>query len=319
MRRVYSLLVGLVVACLLVLGIGTQAWAIGNPVYVSIEDVAAFRNVLTIGDQLYFCRYDVSYAAVNMTEPAKDTWQMAIYGTDETTLIASRALNYYQHNIISIYFTPSEALTWGAAYKIKIMGNPGIFSPLIEGVNMRTRALGSADFREKADLGAYLIGQAEILDADWPSITLLTAQNKLNTTGASYFTKAIPGLYNMVPEIFQYVATYPSYNATSWTTAGQDIYTAQKGPSLTAAVADIADFVGTTPDWIGINIVGFLALMLGAAIYAPTRRPDVAVLFAAAVLPLGVWMGLIELSWWIVIFLLVGIAFAVLFIQSRFS
>jgi hypothetical protein len=156
---------------------GMPVLAIGSPTSVSIGDVFVFRDVLTTGDQLYFVRYDVSYAG-NQTEDAEDTWQVALYDSSGG-LVATRPLNYYQHNIISIYLTSTQALAWEGAHSIKIMGMPSVFSPLIEGTNMRTRVFAPGDYYEKASLGGVMVMQAGVLEADW-GITLLTSGDKLN-------------------------------------------------------------------------------------------------------------------------------------------
>ena len=81
----------------------SPVYAVDDPTSVSIGDCNVFTDLLEDGDQLYFVRYDVSYSP-EPEEDAEDTWQMALYDTDGTTLIegAVRPLNYYQHNIISI-------------------------------------------------------------------------------------------------------------------------------------------------------------------------------------------------------------------------
>ena len=121
-----KLSVSLLLAFLLTLFPGIVLAAIGDPENgVTIEDTYVFRDVFETGDQLYFVRYDVSYDPIPDENPG-DTWQMSLY--DEAgTLMDSIPLNYFQHNIISIYLESSEALTWEGSSTVRIMGMPSVF------------------------------------------------------------------------------------------------------------------------------------------------------------------------------------------------
>lgn len=261
----------------LFLFIPIQVVAISNPDYVSIGDVYVFEDVLATGDVLVYVREDVSYP-VQPDEDSEDTFLMAIYDTDGTTLIAARSLNYYQHNIISIYLAPSDnVLVSGSAYYVRIMGSPALFE-LVENVNMDTRVLTAGDYYDLTDLGGIMITQAGILEDDW-GIDLLTANEKLNSTGSYYFLKAIPGLSTMVPLIFATSTGGFTYTRDNQATTGLNITNNQTPVSLTNAFAGIAAILGiesTSFSEFGSGL--FMALIVGAVLYAATRRPDVAVL-----------------------------------------
>jgi len=308
----------LVLGLVLFLAFCGIALAISNPDAISIGSVAVFEDVVEPGDQLFFVRYDVSYSS-EPSEDVEDAFLMAIYNPDGTTTGYTRPLNYYQHNIISIYLTPSQALTWGSAYRVRVMGNPGLFSPLTEGTNMFTKILGVDDYKGIELLGGYLIEQAKDLQTDW-GITLLTSGDLLNTTGAMYFNKAIPGIYNIVPDIFQVSSSFPSINVTTnWTTEGEDLWLEHKGPALNAAMVDIADWLGTSPNWIGIGITSMLAMIFGSTVYAITKNPGYSLVFSTLTLPLAAWGGLLEMTIWIVVFMVVAVIFGIIFIQGRFT
>jgi len=302
---------------LLLLLCAVPAWAISNPGSVSIGDAAVFGDILETGDQLYFCRYDVAYSS-EPSEDAEDTFQMAIYNSDGSFTGYFQPLHYYQHNIITIYLTSSQALTWGVDYKIRITGHPAIFSPLIEGTNMKTVTLSGGDWHDFKDMAEFLISQAKILEDDW-GFALLTSTDKLNTTGSVYFTEAIPGLYNMLPEIFQYTASYPSVGNMGWTNATAGNFTERKGAILKGALEKIADWLGTTPNWIGLWIIGMFLSLVAAPVFAATRQPTVGLLVASLAIPLGVAVGVLDLAIYELVFIMIGILFAILFIQSRFG
>ena len=139
----------------------TPVFAVADPDDIGIGDVYVFDNVLETNDILVYVRCDVNYG----TEPgedAEDTFQMAIYDTDGTTLMDGcvRALNYYQHNIISIYLDADDnVLTVGEAYRVRIMGNPGLFD-LEENVNMDTWTLSTGDYRDVGLFAGIVVAQA---------------------------------------------------------------------------------------------------------------------------------------------------------------
>lgn len=256
---------------LLLLGLlGGPVLAISNPDYVTIGDTYVFRNVSETGDQLFFCRYDVSYNSVP-SEDAEDTWQMALYNSTGA-LIATRPLNYYQHNIISIYLSAADAITWGGAHQIKIMGMPSVFGNLTEGINMRTNTLGPADYYEEDYLGGIMITQAELLEADW-AITLLTATDKLNSTGKTFFLLAVPGLGDMVPEIFEITTHTTEIEYTSYNNTYAAGLSTHAGDKLTGAITDIGKIVNVSFGWTSFWFAMLGALMMGGIVFASNGNP----------------------------------------------
>ncbi len=273
-RRLYSS-IGVAVVALLLLG-GIVVSAIGNPDYVVIGDAYVFRNATETGDQLYFVRYDVSYN-VTPEENAEDTWQMALYDSSDN-LIATRPLNYYQHNIISIYLTPSQALTWQGSHYVRIQGMPSIFGALIEGTNMRTRTLGGGDYYESTSLGGIMITQAGILEDDW-AIDLLTSNNRLNATGATFFLEAVPGLSTMASEIFSSTTRGISWTRDTLNTTGINRTAANLPDTLDDALSGLNAIFGVTNDnWGNFSWVMLMGMMIGGGVYAATRRPDISFL-----------------------------------------
>jgi len=212
-------LVGMVVLVLLVVLMPTYpVLAVDNPTDTSILAGKVFENIFSDGDWLFFVRYDINYST-DPDESADETFLVALYDTDGTTLLYQRALNYYGHNIISIYLTPTQAstLVWGTEYVVKVMGNPSIFGTLTEGINMATRSLSaSEDYIDgdmdssREDLGIYCINTGKVLGSSWtPEVDLVTTGDKLNAAGALVFNTAIPGLYTAVPGIYETAVAPP--------------------------------------------------------------------------------------------------------------
>ena len=291
--------------------------AIDNPTSVSIGDVFVFTNLVETGDQLFFVRYDVSYSP-EPTEDAEDTWLMAIYDTDGSTLLYTRPLNYYQHNIISIYLTPAQALTWGTAYKVRVMGSPSVFDPLIEGTNMRTSTLSGGNYREIEDLSGVLLDQAQILENDW-GVALLTTAGLLNTTGAFYFLKAVPNLNAFAADIFQTTVAYPEGFDRTWAAAYGNMLESHAGPNLTAAFVGFGDFLGVSWRWAAFWLISVGYLTAAGIMYSVTKNAYFSILMSFPVVALFTWLGVIQLNIILVLVFTVVVMFAIYFILERFA
>ena len=291
--------------------------AIGNPDSTSIAVAYVFRDLNETGDYLFYCRYDVNYASIP-SEDASDTFEIALYDAAGVVLIASRPLNYYQHNIISLYFSASEAATeglvWETAYELVIRGNPAVFPVLTENINQKTLVLGAANYKEQTEFSARMLTEAGILQTDW-GITLL-AGDFLNSTGVTYFTYAIPGFSAMAPDIMYstvYVPTVPDMDYSD--TTYPDSLHVNQGPKLKAAVVDLAGWLGVSEDWMAIFLVSLAYLTTAGIGYSVTKDPGVAmmigipVIIAAAFLGVGTSMLTIVIATAIIGAVLFGIHF----------
>lgn len=316
MKRLSSTLLLALAGLLLSLGL---VGAIGNPDYVQVNAVFVFRDLLESDDQLYFVRYDVSFAT-NQTENAEDTWQMALYNEDGSTLVTTRPLNYYQHNIISVYLSASEALTWGAEYVIRIMGMPSVYANLTEDINVDTWVLGSGAYYEGSELGGTMVSQAGILEADW-DIVLLTAQNRLNTTGAVFFSEAVPGLGSMVPEIFETASVRESTDTVPWSRNYTESLVARTGGRLSAAMTSLGSAVGLSGNWMSSWMVSVLFLVAAGVVYSSTRNPMWALVVAFPFVVMTAFVGLGGETMLLVVLLIVlalTVLFGLVFILPRF-
>ncbi len=322
LRNIGIAVVGVLLWLLLLPGI---AVAITNPDTIGIADVYVFNSTLEAGDILVYVRYDVNYGT-QPEEDSEDTFLVAIYDTDGSTLLATRPLNYYQHNIISIYLSASDNnLVWGTAYYVRVMGSPAVFGNLTEDVNMDTRVLASGDYRSTTDLGGIMVTQAEILENDWGT-TLLTSNDKLNSTGAYYFNKAIPGLSTIVPEIFELSTQQFVYTRnTSITREGLNRTEDNLPVSLNSAISGVNEIFGVTNDntWGAFGWLLFMGLMIGGVVYAATRRPDFSLLGGVmGSMGLGAYLGVAwpnAMLFVMAVGTIVVVLFAVEFIIPRYG
>ena len=295
-------------------------YAISNPDNgTRIIDVAVFRNIKETGDQLYYVRYDVSYLT-EPTEPASDSFQMIIYDVAGTTVLFSRDLNYYQHNIISIYLTAAQALTWDSNYIIRIQGKVGLFLLLVEDVNMDTWTLNSSDYHEETEVESYMLDQASILEADW-GLTLLNTSNQLNSTGAIAFNDGIPGLINYYPTLYGTSTSVPTVTWGNWTQAYVTTLGTNEGSKLHATMSALGGFIGVTGDWMAFWITLMAAFVLGGIVYTFSGSSAAALTFAFFALPAAVFLGLgsVLFNLMATIFIILAIGFGIVFILARFA
>ncbi len=296
-------------------------FAIDNPDEVAVKQGYVFESVLESGDQLFYVRYDLNYTA-DPDENADDTWQVALYNATTMNLVASKPLNYYQNNIISIYLEPSEALVSGEPHKVRIMGMPSAFDSLVEDTNMDTYTLSAGAYLDGDLLGDYVVSEANILEDD-TGLTLLTENDKLNDTGATLFLDGIPGLNSMEPTVFQTTVRAPDHEWTDYNETYAENLTESQPSSLANAVNGTMSIFGVESEtWGSAWLMGILFVVIGAPVYATTRQPTWALIIPFPVMLVFAWMGIGGgefLRALILMVLVLGVVFAVTFILRHFG
>lgn len=278
-----------------------------NPDSISTWQPKAFENIWESGDMLFVLEYDIEYAS-EPDEAASDTFLVQLIDTDGTTLLLSRPLKAYQHNLISIYATAAQVtslgLVWESAYKIVLTANPALFGTITEGTNKKTKTLSASDYNGDGILTSlvllrdHCIAIATALETDW-SITLLTTtatgQQVLNVAGTTVFLDAIPALDDALPGLF----ILGSSVVTVDTTIAKANYSissrvdARLGTSLSNSLSGIGDFLG-----IGNNsAVGLWAiivmLMVSSIVFLNTGNSVAALILAVPVVVMMTYLGAI--------------------------
>ena len=149
-----------------------------NPDSIILHTVKVFQNIWETGDMLFV-------ASDEPSESAEDTFGLAIYDTNGTTLIKSRPLNYYQYNVHSVYFNAAQAadLTWGSEYNVRVLGNPTFF-PMTEDITMDTTALSSYSWltgtatESQNLLRLHCLDLAATLEDEWVIALITTTPEK---------------------------------------------------------------------------------------------------------------------------------------------
>ncbi len=305
----------------LALSFAVPVSAVNNPDSISVESVRVFQNLWEANDQLYVIEYKDMYDTTPV-EKASDTFLAAIY--DGVTLKRSRPLVYYDHNIISIYCTATEALVWGESYQVKIMGNPSYFV-LSEDVNCDTFTLSPVHWIEGSGstevgyLETWITDLADTLEISWGGgIDLLTTNDKLTEEGAVTFETAIPGLVQICPDIYEVrVSVYTNPDGTFTKTLSTEL-AGNVGDRLQNALDKLGDWIGVPAEVAGGVAFGILFFILAGRIFVATHNPAAAIVLAMPFIIIGNLIGLIPLAATFIAVFLVIILFGIVFILARF-
>lgn len=299
--------------------------AVADPTSISIISTKVFQNVFATGDQLYFVEYDIEYTT-SPTEHAHDTYVMQIF--DGATLKAQKAIPYYNSNMVALYMNSTEALIWGSAYTIRIGGNPSIYFP--SGVPEYLRLLASTDWIEDTPagstatyLGDYLLDIAQDLEDRWTGsgITLLSADNKLNSTGSLLFSECIPGLQTVCFEIFETFTTTVTFTPATNQQNGalQTAATALMGTRLHDTIDGLATWTGASPSMVGIFALLIIFLILGGRVFTATGSPAIAMVTSIPLLFIGAAIGIIPFALLWALIIVVVLLFGITFILARLA
>lgn len=308
----------------------SPVYSVSDPDSIDIYSCKVFENTFETGDMLFVARYNIYYAS-EPSEDAEYTFIFEIMNTDNSTLFFSRPINYYQHNIISIYVDSdqvvSAGLVYGTEYRVRVTGSPAFFPSLAEGVNMVTRTLAVSDWNtdgslmSKELLAIHCIDLASELESDW-GITLLTTTTTgsqvLNAVGTIVFLDAIPNLNDILSSLFYLSSTtldidYHTVNATLETST---TISSKLGTSISNAFAGIGDFFGISEQMSAGLWILLFALSIASIIFLASGNSTGALLLSIPVVVLGVDLGAIPYSIFFTIVLLV-VAYVFYFIWLR--
>jgi hypothetical protein len=302
----------------------TVARAIVDPDQIQIISVKVFQNLWETGDQLYFIEYNVEYAT-EPTEDAADTYAFQVYSSAGTTLLKQTPLNYYQVQIVSLYLTPSESLVWGSSYQVRIGGNVAV--PFPSGTPEIRRSLSSTDWiagdedASRTLLGVYILQRAADLENKWLGvITLLTTDDRLNSTGSVTFGEAVPGLIDICPSIFETAAEPMDVTiSTTVPTAAQTQMTAAMSARLQTALNDLGAWIGVPGEFVGGVGLAIIFFILAGRIFTATNSVTIAMVASIPLILLANMIGLLPIAITWAATIVVIVIFAIVFILGRLA
>lgn len=229
-----------------------------NPDDITAWQPKVYENIWEDDDMLFVIEYDIEYAS-EPSESASTTFLVQLKDSVSGSLILSRPINYYQHNLISLYadadYVDSSNITWGTAYQVIITGNPALFGTITEGVNKVTKTLSSSDYNVDGSVTSdsllrdYCIDVAEALETDW-AVTLISTtvegEQVLNSTGTTTFLDAIPSLDDALPSLFILSAGTVTVDTTVATAnySRSSSISNRLGTDLSNSLSGVGDFLG---------------------------------------------------------------------------
>lgn len=280
--------------------------AFATPVYAyidppdstpSLESINVYRNLLENGDMFVLVYSNIPYATPPDT-PADEAFIWRMVDTDNTTVLASNFnyvfnigtadFNGYGYNIVSFYFSESDAPDWGEAYSIRLSGTPVAFEEPPE-YNFQISSADYSDLTDsddvKLELSTRILIIADDLNTKWglTSDYYLTIDEEtgayLSLYGQTFFRGAIYGIQGLAPDAFR--ITYSDIEAPSrdW---GEE-YTG----NLTAQFSGTwwGDALSAGNNFFDLDYNLIMILITWAIVFG--------VMFAVMRLGGDVWMGLI--------------------------
>lgn len=306
MKRLARILAASFVALGAFAGLASPAYAIANPDAISIESYKVFQNVLETGDMLFVLYYNVGYT-VEPTQEAGESFTFSVY--DGATLKQSRALNYYQYNLISIYAdaaTVTAKYVWGTGYTLRIAGSPSLFGTITEGVNMASVTLTAGDYipylsisENQALIKAYLLDITEALENAWAVTLIITSPDGqcLNSTGRAVMLDAIKGVDTIAPGLFQLSSgQMPIEWDTHPGTLGSELTISSKlGASINTSLSGLGTFFGVSGQMVGGFFAIITVMFIFGIVFAYTGSTISGMILSVPIIIFASWAGLIPL------------------------
>lgn len=207
----------------------SSAFAITDPVSISLDKASSYTSVLESGDVLFVAKFTITYENCNSGDisgcPTETVTQAflgnlvdddgACTGSGSAHLqsvapVTSTApgLNGWTGGIFSLYFTAAQwiALSPGdcpESHSLEIEGNPGVFGTVPSAAKQVEIP------KAKALLGPAILQRADELTTVWAVDLTQTSGTRLSLTGEDYFEGAIPNLRLMAAQIFAAGITSP--------------------------------------------------------------------------------------------------------------
>lgn len=267
----------------------------------TLSPVHANRNLIETGDRLIYAYYTIPYT-VTPTVAIDETFIFRFLGTDGVTELGS-VLAYpyndsgYGSGVIAFYFNAADALTWGAAYTIRLSGNPGQFTvpptydfpvPASAWTSLTTQADNQDDVANK------ILAMALDLEVAWSAT--LTDQTEvgtvLSTTGESYFRNAIPGLQSMAPDLFYLKIENPTYTNRTWGTNQATTYANRfDGTWVGDGIDAVAGMFKLEFSYIGGAFILIACVFALIASVKLTESPNAGLVNSMLIMIVGVLLG----------------------------
>lgn len=263
-------LLGIIIAIIAIFSLATPAYAIDLPDSTpEVESINCYRNLLETGDFLIVVYENTPYTTTPDIDYG-DAFIWRLFDTDGTTELA-QATGYdyneagYGYNLISFYFSASEAPTWGQQYYLRLSGTPSAF-PSPPEYNYQIETTDYSSFTESADveaeLTAHILNLAQDLDNKWGledaySLLLeIETGTVLSIYGEAFFRGAIYGCQALAPQVFRLVINEVDTDPRAWTDEySENLSTQYAGTWVEGTIDAGGDLFGVDYNLLGIIIM----------------------------------------------------------------
>jgi len=269
----YLLSTVLAVLGLLVLAVPVMA-SVSQPSDLEIQEVTAYQNSRENGDQLYFIKYYIDFAALP-DENVDELFIFRLLDADDAEVTSATAYPYYSQGyelgVVAFYLEPEDAPTWGSSVSVQVAGNPLIDwdgDPPSTTTTSITWNTGTAEDMQQmvSSKVVYLASQLEVA-WDVEMTTAASGMTVLSDTGSAYFVRVVPYLTEVAPYCQGQQIYTPDYPEDK---PGEDAYATTLIDALDGTVFDLsgpARSFNTSPGVIAASlyypIVVFFLVLLG--------------------------------------------------------
>jgi len=237
-----------------------------SPAQLGID---VYRNLLGTGDRGFLVYANVPYAATpTATFPQAFIWQLL--SVDGLTVIGqTTGTSYndsgYGYNAYWLYFSAADNVTWGSAYKLRLTGNPTIFtSPPTYDFTLAASDYTTYTTQEDNQdaLGARILQISVDLYTKWSltSTTQLTLESesgtRLSSSGEAFWRGAIYGCQALAPGIFEFgVLNITNTSHMAGTAYADNLSSQYNGTWIETAKQGGADFFDLDYDLLSTLLV----------------------------------------------------------------
>lgn len=303
-----------------IMSIMTPVFAIANPDSIAVNSVKVFQNLFETGDMMFVAYVDVAYASAP-SETASTAFSFSIYD-GSGNLKVTRGLIAYNDTMISIYQTAAQVtagFTWGAAYTIKLQGNPALFGSLVEGTNVKTFALTSDDWitgvqaASRSLLREFVLQEYTTIEIA-KGVTYLVFSNGayyLNSAGMALAVAAIPGITTACPTLSQVSSSTVDIDTVTSTGDLATEYTLENklGTAIYTNFVNLGNWLGITPEMAAGLFISFICILAASIVFVATGNGMASLLVGAvpfmilgnavALIPVVVlWIAVIIIFTW---------------------
>jgi hypothetical protein len=280
---------------------------------IAVDSAQVFTGFIEPDDLLFVLNYQNTYTPYYPTDDPARYFDVQLTNSAGSTVLAQTVCRAWGNMPGSIYLSADTAasLTLGSAYRLYVIG-------AVAGDPSDYYQLTAADWRgdDLSYLDSYVLTIAHSMSGYYgvDFTTFIGSGEVLNDEGAILFSRGVPGLSTIRPDLFLATAQIPEYNPQEWTDAfeGATDWETQVGPTWAGILTTGGDMFGL--DGKGFGMFALLGLYLLIAAGAGANKVDATVIIGLSfpILIAGAWLRVVD----VVIIAVIGAIALFLFVYS---